>query len=262
MLKPVLGSQIQLGHPLANGLVGCWLMNEGSGNKVYDLSGNGNTGSLIADTHFVGGKFGPALDFDGAGDCVNCGNKASLNITNKNFTIMAWAKLYGEGNTLPVLAGKLSYGSVGEWGLYYSDITNDFRFQMRDASGVVVVDTLSVSLNQWYYVVGVYNGSSIGIYLDGLLIKSINAPTIFEDSGNNFFIGKRSNNNDYYWNGQIDHAMIYNRALSAQEIQQLYMSPFCMFGQEPIELWSAAMGGVPAPSNIIYDYSVAIGGSA
>jgi len=35
-----------------------------------------------------------------------------------------------------------------------------------------------------------------------------------------------------------------------------------MFQREPIGLWTAAMGGVPAPSNIIYDYSVAIGGAA
>ena len=35
-----------------------------------------------------------------------------------------------------------------------------------------------------------------------------------------------------------------------------------MFQREPIELWTAAMSGGPAPSNIIYDYSVAIGGAA
>ena len=45
-LKPPLGARLIPGHPLANGLVGCWLMNEGSGNKVYDLSGNGNSGTL------------------------------------------------------------------------------------------------------------------------------------------------------------------------------------------------------------------------
>ena len=44
--KPPLGIQIDWSNPITKGLVGCWLFNEGSGDKVYDLSGNGNTGTL------------------------------------------------------------------------------------------------------------------------------------------------------------------------------------------------------------------------
>jgi len=65
-----------------------------------------------------------------------------------------------------------------------------------------------------------------------------------------------------YWNGRVDHVILWNRVLSDSEIQRIYRNPFCMFERESIELWTAAIGGVPAPSNIIYDYSVAIGGSA
>ena len=68
MLKPVLGSQLQLGHPLARGLAGCWLMNEGSGDKVSDLSGNDNTGTFQAGAAkpiWIPGNTGPAVRGDG-----------------------------------------------------------------------------------------------------------------------------------------------------------------------------------------------------
>ena len=44
--KPYRGIQLNRQHPLARGLVGCWLVNEGTGDKVFDYSGNGNNGIL------------------------------------------------------------------------------------------------------------------------------------------------------------------------------------------------------------------------
>ena len=46
--KPILGEPIDFSHPLARGLVACWLLNEGGGSKVYDLSGNGHTGTTTS----------------------------------------------------------------------------------------------------------------------------------------------------------------------------------------------------------------------
>jgi len=42
--KPRLGTPLNHSHPLAGGLVGCWVMNEGSGTLVKDSSGHGNDG--------------------------------------------------------------------------------------------------------------------------------------------------------------------------------------------------------------------------
>jgi len=48
-----------------DGLVGLWLMNEGTGNIAQDLSGNGNAGTLFTDTTWASGKFGPCLNVPG-----------------------------------------------------------------------------------------------------------------------------------------------------------------------------------------------------
>ena len=65
--KPRLGMQLNRRHPLAKGLVGCWVMNEATGNKVFDLSGNGNTGSFESSTAWVVG----GVNFNGSSDYIS-----------------------------------------------------------------------------------------------------------------------------------------------------------------------------------------------
>lgn len=52
---------------------------EGSGNVVKDISGNGNDG-VVYGAMWVDGKFGKALSFDGKDEYIDCGNNASLDI--------------------------------------------------------------------------------------------------------------------------------------------------------------------------------------
>ncbi|MDH4241912.1 MAG: hypothetical protein OEW48_20310, partial [Phycisphaerae bacterium] len=72
-------------------LVGLWMLDEISGTIAYDSSGNGNNGTLIGDPQWVAGQIDGALDLDGAGDWVNCGNGASLTI-NSAITMAVWVK--------------------------------------------------------------------------------------------------------------------------------------------------------------------------
>jgi len=76
-LKPTRGIRLNKSHPLARGLVGCWLFNEGSGGQVYDLSGNGGDGTITGAV-WSAGKFGSALDFDGGTDVISVGSKAVI----------------------------------------------------------------------------------------------------------------------------------------------------------------------------------------
>ncbi|KKL14339.1 hypothetical protein LCGC14_2516680 [marine sediment metagenome] len=81
--KPIMGVQLNYGHDKSRGLVGIWIFNDKPGvvGRTYDLSGNGNHGTLVADTHSVPGKFGNALDFDGTGDTVQIPNSSSLSFS-------------------------------------------------------------------------------------------------------------------------------------------------------------------------------------
>jgi hypothetical protein len=74
-----------------NTCVGVWLFEEGSGNVAKDSTKNGNNGSLENGPKWVAGKFGKALEFDGASSYVLVPKSASLNLGDKDFTITVWA---------------------------------------------------------------------------------------------------------------------------------------------------------------------------
>ena len=67
--KPLLGTSLDWNHPLSEGLIGCWVMNEGAGNKIYDLSGSGIHGVI------TGGIWvGQGINFNGSSDFISAGN--------------------------------------------------------------------------------------------------------------------------------------------------------------------------------------------
>jgi len=84
------------------------------------------------------------------------------------------------------------------------------------------------SLNVWYHVAGVYNAAAQtldfyvnGVLNNGVLVGAIPASQL--NSSANVNIGRRSDG--LYFNGVIDEVRIYNRALTASEIQSDMNTP-------------------------------------
>jgi hypothetical protein len=83
----------------------------------------------------------------------------------------------------------------------------------------------SVQLNSWINLVFTYDGSVAKLFENGIEINSVNASYILLNSSESLFFGKEfsSNNNNARWfNGKLDDIAMYNRALTATEVQQLY----------------------------------------
>lgn len=236
-LKPTRGICLNRSHPLSRGLVGLWLFNEGSGGQVFDLSGNNNTGSLVADTYFGPGKFGSALDFDGNGDYVDVKNFTNFN-GKSAITVNVWVNI----GSITDANGRL---------LDHRDGSNGFIFFINNPSTVpngslnFMVDTVTGTHRQeyisapptgvWLMLTGVYDKNAsdlMKIYQNGVeqTTNLVNAGTgnIVDDS-TDLSIGSNHGSNSRDFAGKIDHATIYNRALSASEIALLYREPFCMF---------------------------------
>ena len=239
--KPPLGVQINHAHPLARGLVGCWLFNEGGGDIAYDLSGYGNHGTLngmaFPPTTASGwnpGRDGVGLMFDGSNDYVDCGNDPSLNITDA-ITIEAWIKMVST-STDGMIVAKWGTFADTQWS-YFSrvDVTNPrFGFSADGATtcGIKTYTDLTIVQNRWHHVVSTWRkiDGTMRAYLDGVASSQI------ANCSNNLFIsskpvsiGRDSDNAVHHFNGSIDQVRIYNRALTADEIQQLYIDPYCTF---------------------------------
>ena len=208
-------------------LVGLWHFDEGSGTIAEDTSGNGNDGTLTnmdPATDWVDGKLGKALDFDGVDDHVNCGNDASLDITDK-ITIMLWTKpaVAGEGgqNAGPVC--KAEAGIDWSWQLRYNAPGggNYMGFQFNgDSEGSTWVSVQqNLSPGEWYHIAGTFDGTNIRCYLNGVA-KDTNTISAIKGGSSTLFIGQDGWANIF--NGVIDEVKIYNRALSAEEIKADY----------------------------------------
>ena len=246
-LKPFMGQQINWGHSPVNGLVGCWMMNEGTGNLVNDLSGNGNTGILVADTHFVPGKFGSALGFNGTSDYINLGSNVSLRPESMSYVI--WLKLNDHADFGGLISGDIN--NAYTYG-FNALITNAeaINFYTRTGGSTnyfnAAVPALTVGL--WTQITLTYDGITKSAYKNGILIGTNASATGPLEWGaiSNIWIGKSLlSTAGKYFSGQIDHAMIYNRALTAYEVQQLYSEPFCMSSPSfDLMLYSAISVGV------------------
>ncbi|MCG8375045.1 MAG: LamG domain-containing protein, partial [Chlorobiales bacterium] len=66
-----------------------WKLDDGEGTVAKDSSGNGNDGTLAGDPTWVEGTLGGALDFDGNGDHVDCGNDAIFELAD-GFSLAVW----------------------------------------------------------------------------------------------------------------------------------------------------------------------------
>ncbi len=224
--KPMLGQQINWGDPISKGLVASWLMNEGSGNQVADLSGNGNRGTLAENTLWTGGKFGPCLHFDGAGDYVDCGSFPAGNFGTADFSIVVWAKCQESGSVdVFVAKGNVAAGDV----ILYKTTTAD-RFIFYADAGVISLGVTKTGLvGNWIQLAAVRSGSNAYLYANAILIGTDTSAAANISNPHNLCIGGSETGTTNPFIGEIDNVRIWNRALSASEIAQLYREPFAMF---------------------------------
>jgi len=109
----------------------------------------------------------------------------------------------------------------------------------------------SITPGRWYFLVSRYNGSSLGLWINGVQVASTGASgnLALQGNGNYTYIASRSNTGDYF-NGKVANAQLYNTSLSASQIQQLYQEGI---GGAPVQT-SNLVGWWPLNGNA-NDYS-------
>jgi len=272
--KPMYGVLLNPYHPLARGLVGCWLFNEGGGNIVCDLSGHGNHGTLGGGTatncpSWQPGRGGTALSFDGDNDFIDCGSSPSLCITGA-LTILLWINSSGltgypdGGNDDAGFVSKnkssYKYFSSSVDKIYELAILNNtLYFQIGNGSTCSSCsgDASSLIDSAWHQIVALWDGTTntngMKIYFDGV-VKYQATSSISSIQTSNDYLTISGLGTDIYnptFNGLIDAVFIWERALSAEEIWQLYTDPFCMFYHPALQaelLYAAAPSAVSTPT--------------
>lgn len=253
--KPPLGTQIDWSDPINRGLVGYWLMNEGAGTRVNDLSGNSHAGTITGAV-WTAREFGSCLRYDGTGDYVNIPNSSSFTFgdsgTDRPFSVVVLCNMDNITKSQALLS---KYGGTGtrEWLLQTSSST--LRFACCDTGNHYIGRQFTLGAGdqgQWLSCIAVYDGSKtnngVQIWINGLRRDTANnASGVYDGmaaSANPVQIGAFLST-AYNFNGLIGSASIYNRALTPSEIARLYREPFAGFQRERPELCVSAGGGEP-----------------
>ena len=228
---------------ISTGLVGYWAFNDGSGSSTAaDSSGNGNDGTLtgFSDGTFTtmwtaNGKLNGAILFNQGSDTadyVSINDADDLNFgSTVEFTVAAWVKLSAAPYNNETILCK-GYVGAEEYGLDFTS-AGKCRFSMRNGGGgteVAVVATNTISQGTWYHLVGVYNktASNEVIYVNGVSNAVSGNPfqaTVLTNTSV-VSIGNAQSTAGSAFNlpfkGTIDDVHLYNRALSASDVFQLY----------------------------------------
>jgi hypothetical protein len=206
--------------PAPSGLVGWW---PGEGN-ANDVTGN-NNGTLVNDVGFAPGEVGQAFSFDGNG-YVSIPDSPLLDSLTNSITIELWLKT---DQMTSDWTGIVAKGNSA-WALQATPGANTVDFNVSLGAGDLS-GSRSINDDQWHHVAGVYDGTNMFLYVDGTLDVSMPATGLIPQNSDPLAIGANvqayvppcgCNEPGYFFNGLIDEVSIYNRALTAQEIQAIY----------------------------------------
>ncbi len=209
---------------LNDGMVGYWKLDETSGTSATDSSGYANTGthtnsptisSTVPTTSFSNPR---SLSFDGTNDYVDV-NAAPA--TTYPMTISAWVKRSTSANNAIVQIHDGSAGSAEAFRLYI-DSSNKLNMGIRVSGASYVITSSATIGTSWTYVTAVFSSNTSGtLYVDGIADVTGSFSGQTPSVVNKTFIGSLRAS-VWPFNGLIDDVRIYNRALSAGDISNLY----------------------------------------
>jgi prepilin-type N-terminal cleavage/methylation domain-containing protein len=204
---------------LGDNLISYWSF-ESASNLGKDFWGS-NDGTLVNGPTQVDGVIGQALSFDGVDDYVSISTSASLDIDTNPVTMEAWVYPTSVSQSYREIIGRGVRGFNG-----YGLNLNTDKINLGYHGGGSLNSVATLNANQWYHVVGIINGASSKIYIDGKVDNTIGTVDIKASIYNatiGAFITAPPNTYGYYFPGFIDEVRIYNAALTAQEIQKHYV---------------------------------------
>lgn len=184
-----------------------------------DESGKGNHGI----------NYGAALTTDRFGRADNAynfnhtyieiPNSVSLQSPSNSMTMAFWININQWDNNTAGIMAKSNTGSLGQYGSLIAT-TPYIQF---DLGGQYARITRYFGLNIWYFVCLKWTGQRVILYLNGDAYDSVSFTGPMLPDNNPLILGKHSPGTLRYLLGKLDDIRIYNRALSAAEIQMLYL---------------------------------------
>jgi hypothetical protein len=199
----------------------------GSGTTWTDLSGNGNNGTLINGVGFDSSN-GGSLVFDGVDDYVTLGQSPSGISFSSGSTILIWVKVLSDTSGLfsdNTVLSKWWDGSIRGFNFVVASTGFGVAWRPQNTGTDLSINYTSGTsfINQWISAVVTNSSSQSNLYLNGNLVSSLNtvSDSFIRNNNADLRVGRYAHTSlNGYSNNQTAQVSIYNRALTAQEIQQ------------------------------------------
>jgi hypothetical protein len=199
---------------VVSGLVAAYGFEELDGTTAGDASGSGNHGTIEGATR-TGGRFGQGLAFDGIDDLVTI--PAAATLAGARVTVEAWLYPTELSGWRTAVMKEAAAGLA--WGLYAHD--NAPRPAMTAAFAGVDTSapgTAALPLNTWTHLAATYDGKMLKLFVNGVQSGAVTVAGTLNAAADPLRIGGNHIWGEYF-SGRIDEVRVYNRALSAAEIQ-------------------------------------------
>ena len=203
-----------------NGPVAAYSFDDGAGTIAGDATGNGHPGTVVGAT-WAAGKFGSALNFDGVSSRVDLAPLGKL--YKLGFTLEAWVKKSGLKKDVTVLGSWNSGGSGGP--MIWSDWVSGRYFLTMNAGSANYLDSgQQPAVGDWQHLAATYDGSTARFFVNGTLVASRPFTGNVGDT-DIWRVGAYDANPFGFFDGLIDEVRIYDRALTASQIQSDMATP-------------------------------------
>ena len=253
--------------------LGYWRLGETSGSTAFDSSGNGFNGTYSnvtrGQTGAIAGDTDNAAAFNGSSSYVSLGQPAAFQ--QSQFSIEGWFKTTSTAAGLPKIYRRTSYGNM--LGL---DAGRPYvRYFDAAANQLTARSPSSYADGAWHHAVGTFDGTTLKIYVDGVLVSSTptTAPVYYGSGSGGAAIGRDGASSNGYFNGTLDDVALYPVPMKPSRVAAHYLagrsapaSPAWVAPSVPYtngELNLALYGGrptgpssalsVPASYNAVYD---------
>lgn len=197
-------------------------------NTASDVSGNGNTATLVfmnVSSNQIIGKRAQAIYTNGYDNSISLATNPISDVSQPN-SVCAWVK----NNDISLSPGGwystvLNMFTDNNNGISIGSVVNTGNLFVAYRSGGNYYGAQSTSAvftnNTWVHVCYVWNGAGLNLYANSI---SLATTTNSDGAGSLNTIGARNNIGDGAWLGSIDDLRIYNRALSAKDVELIYKS--------------------------------------
>ena len=231
---------VSSGAPQPAGLVLALAFDEAAGTTAIDSSTTLRNGTILGAVR-VAGKIGRALQFDGIDDWVTVADIATttspLKLTT-GMTVEAWVNPINMSGWETILMKER--GIQGEGLLSYALYAHDgaplsLGFPVpagyvRVAPTFTTADsavrgTTRLALNTWTHLATTYDGANQRFYVNGVLVGTTPLTGTIAETNGAIRIGGNNSSLQEFFQGLIDELRVYNRALTAVEIQTDMVTP-------------------------------------